>query len=49
MDLRQSVFLHVSVEEIGMRSTRWAPLSSGRAAQYRSEGGLLPDLQHTQR
>ena len=44
-DLRQNVLLHVSVEEIGMRSTRWALLSTGARPRY--EGGV--EVQYTQK
>lgn len=47
VDMRQNVLLHVSVEEIGMRSTRWALLSAGYRQAPRDGGGV--DLTYSQR
>lgn len=46
VDLRQNVLLHVSVEEIGMRSTKWALCAWNQRAAPRADG---TDVHHLQR
>lgn len=46
VDLRQNVLLHVSVEEIGMRSTKWALCAWSARATPRADG---TDVHHLQR
>lgn len=47
MDLRSNVLLHVSIEEIGMRSTRWALVSWAQRAINRQDGSV--DVQTSSR
>lgn len=44
LDMRQVVQMHVSVEEIGMRSTKWATVNHGvrSVPAADSSGGLEP-------
>jgi len=45
-DLRQNVLLHVAVEEIGMRSTKWSMCSWAQKAAFKGE---VIDVSYTQR
>eukprot|EP00887_Chlorella_sp_A99_P007742 scaffold20.g7742.t1 len=46
MDLRSNVLLHVSIEEIGMRSTRWALVSWAQRAVHRQDGSVDVQTSH---
>ena len=40
VDMQQVVQMHVSIEEIGMRSTRWSTVSSGVRHVTLPDGGM---------